>query len=382
MTVIPLAGQKYELGLIIAETPDFMARGLITDARSENKFGRNTDIDSGITADIWDGGNTGAASVLWIAPTAARQHQIASSSATDVTAAGTLTFALNASDADEVIINGKVYLFKNAINNANDGEVAIEAAATDTIDNLIAAINLASGAGIGYSSATMSGIPGIIAREGAGDTMLLYSLESITTAESGAQMAWGAGSTVVGASAHTLRLWGLTDWDTPEVSEEINLTGVDDVPTVNDYVIIHRMAVLTKGVTSSNAGTIDATADTDNTVTARIMPLAGQTQMAVYGFPSVENILLHTFGASMQLAPAASAVADITLLMNPQPGDEEINFITKHTFGLQTTGTSLFEKVYRRPRLFSGPGILKIQATSGTNNADVSAWMDFDVVKK
>lgn len=50
---------------------------------SVNKFGRNPDIDTGSDPeDIWDGGG------LWIAPTQARTHDIASSSAND-TSAGT-----------------------------------------------------------------------------------------------------------------------------------------------------------------------------------------------------------------------------------------------------------------------------------------------------
>ena len=48
-----------------------------------NKFGKNTDIDTGSTPeDVWDGGG------LWVPPTAARIHDVASSNAAD-TSAGT-----------------------------------------------------------------------------------------------------------------------------------------------------------------------------------------------------------------------------------------------------------------------------------------------------
>lgn len=58
-----------------------VARGLITGQISVNKFGRNPDVDVG-TEDIWSQGGT------WVAPTAARVHNLASTSAND-TAAGT-----------------------------------------------------------------------------------------------------------------------------------------------------------------------------------------------------------------------------------------------------------------------------------------------------
>ena len=48
-----------------------------------NKFGRNIQIDSGVTADIWDGGYTASASLLWVPPTVARIHQITSTQAAD-----------------------------------------------------------------------------------------------------------------------------------------------------------------------------------------------------------------------------------------------------------------------------------------------------------
>ncbi len=59
------------------------AKGNVVGHSTVNKFGRNTEVDSGVIADIWDGGNTGDVSLLWVAPTAARTHTIASDSASD-----------------------------------------------------------------------------------------------------------------------------------------------------------------------------------------------------------------------------------------------------------------------------------------------------------
>jgi len=63
-----------------------VARGLVPGQSSVNKFGRNIEIDASITADIWDGGHTlssGGTSLIWVAPTQARTHVIASTDAGD-----------------------------------------------------------------------------------------------------------------------------------------------------------------------------------------------------------------------------------------------------------------------------------------------------------
>ncbi len=68
-------------------TRDFLlevAKGNIAGHTSNNKFGRNIEIDSGTTADIWDGGQaTAGVSLIWVAPTAARVHQLVSTSTDD-----------------------------------------------------------------------------------------------------------------------------------------------------------------------------------------------------------------------------------------------------------------------------------------------------------
>ena len=67
-----------------------VAMGLIADESESIKFGRNIEVDDTVTADIWDGGHTvasGGVSLIWVAPTQARVHQLVSSS-TDDDAAG------------------------------------------------------------------------------------------------------------------------------------------------------------------------------------------------------------------------------------------------------------------------------------------------------
>lgn len=257
-----------------------ISRGLITGMSTVTKFGRNIEIDSGVKADIWDGGQTvasGGTSLIWLPPTQARTHTIISTSDNDSDTGGT--------------------------NPQSDG-------------------------------------------------------------------------------ARTLRVHGLSDWDTAEVSEDIVMDGTNGVVTSNSYVIIHRMQVLTKGNNAAgpNVGIITATATTDGTVTALIRATQGQTQMAIYGIPSTQKAYMGRFYANVNKAGGASGLVDVKLCVNPEPDAERLNYLVKHTFGLQTVGTSAFSIPYYAPKVIAGPAIIKVQILSGTNDMDVSAGFDMVLV--
>ncbi len=244
-----------------------VARGGIPGLSSVAKFGRSTNVDSGVDTDIWDGANPTLDQAIWIAPTAARVHAIVSSDAGD------------------------------------DGDP-------------------------------------------------------------------------VGVGARTVRIFGLTSWSTKEVFEDITLNGVGSVNTVNSYVIIHRMKVLTKGATSSNVGIIKATAASDNTITAQILAGKGQTQMAIYGIPSTQTAYMERLYATMNRASGATSLVDMTLLFNPEPDAELLNFLTKHTMGLLSVGSTDIEHVFGPPKVFPGPGILKVQGVGSSADIDVDAGFD------
>jgi len=93
-----------------------VSRGLIPGISSIHILGENDEVDSGVTADLWDGGITvasGGNSLLWVPPTAARIHQIVSSSTNDdVGQSGVTKINVEGLDGDfnlieeEVIMNG------------------------------------------------------------------------------------------------------------------------------------------------------------------------------------------------------------------------------------------------------------------------------------
>lgn len=177
----------------------------------------------------------------------------------------------------------------------------------------------------------------------------------------------------VGLGARTIRVYGLTDWESGEIYEDITLNGTTNVPTVLSYVVIHRMKVLTHGATSVNVGAISATADTDSTVTAQINDGEGQTQMAIYGIPSSQKLMLDDWYGSINKASGANAHATFSLLINDDPEiGTSTGYRTRNTRGLQSTGNSSDLWPWPRCLVVNGPAIVKASAQASANDVESS----------
>ncbi len=98
-----------------------------------------------------------------------RVEDVTSTALDTVDATGVLTLAGNAANNETVVINGKTYTFQTSLTDS-DGNVLIGANASDSIDNLIAAITLGDGVGTKYATATTLHTT-MTAAAGAGDTM-------------------------------------------------------------------------------------------------------------------------------------------------------------------------------------------------------------------
>ena len=142
------------------------------------------------------------------------------------------------------------------------------------------------------------------------------------------------------------------------------------------------MQVLTQWATSVNVGIITATATSPSatTVTALIRVGEGQTLMAVYGIPSTQTAYVGRFYGNVNKAGGNAGLVDVSLRFNPEPNSELLGFRSAHSFGLGTVGTSALTITYYTPKVFAGPGILKVQVVSGTANQDVSAGFDLILV--
>lgn len=92
---------------------------------------------------------------------------------TPVAAANTLTLTANPVINQTVTIGNRTYLFiaSDAVF-TEDNQVKLGATASDTLDNLIAAINGAAGAGTTYATALVAHVD-VTAAAGAGDTMVV-----------------------------------------------------------------------------------------------------------------------------------------------------------------------------------------------------------------
>ncbi len=179
----------------------------------------------------------------------------------------------------------------------------------------------------------------------------------------------------LGVGARTISVIGLTSWDTREIAEVITLNGVTNVPTVNAYVIINHMEVLTKGVTSINVGIITATADVDGTISAQINAEQGEAQMAILGVPSIQDAFITNY-YGVAIKNAAAVNVKVELLGNPNPNEELLNFVIHHTIDTESDGSSNVQHIFNPYRKFEGPTFLKVRANASANNTDVSAGFD------
>ena len=125
-----------------------------------------------------------------------------------VAAAQTLTLAGNAVADQTVTIGTTVYTWKAAVT-TGAFQVKIGATASDSLDNLIAAINLDAGSGTLYGSATTAH-PDVTAAAGSGDTMVITAAvagaagNAIATTETMTAGSWGAATMAGGYDATTI----------------------------------------------------------------------------------------------------------------------------------------------------------------------------------
>jgi len=177
-----------------------------------------------------------------------------------------------------------------------------------------------------------------------------------------------------------VKVYGLTSWSTKETSELVALTGQVPVNTVNSYVIIHRMKIIPTAAKVTNAGTISATAATDSTVTAVILPGDGQTEMAIYGVPSVQIALLYRWTCNIDKGATNPVTVDFIVRVNENPNVQTTGFLRKDDISLQTTGTNCFERVYAIPPKFPGPCIIKVQGIASAADVDGESGFDLELV--
>ncbi len=175
-----------------------------------------------------------------------------------------------------------------------------------------------------------------------------------------------------GVGARTVRVYGLTTWAGPEVTEDILMNGTGAVNTVNSYVHINRLKVLTSGATGINVGAITATAATDSTVSAHMLALVGETKMAIYALPSTKSAYILGWRAGIKTA-TTTVIADVSLKVNELPTAQlgTTNYITKDVLTLAAAGSSVGAIDYTPCYLkVPGPAIIKLSGLADASDID------------
>jgi hypothetical protein len=193
-----------------------------------------------------------------------------------VAATGVLTLTGNAIAAQTVTIGTVTYTFRATVPAAYD--VLIGASASDTLDNLIAAINGAAGSGTVYGTGTVAH-PTVSAVAGSGDTMDLTADtagtagNAIATTETMTLGSFGA-ATLTGGLEASAWTGAADDFEGNPQEEPSSIQGV---------------------LIACTAGEITVTQSTALTVT---IPTGGKLQLAcVAGLPNLYNTLTFTAGA-------------------------------------------------------------------------------------
>ena len=188
-----------------------------------------------------------------------------------------------------------------------------------------------------------------------------------------------------GTGVDTVVINYLPDWDTAEATEEVSGDLNAGIAMQNAAVIIHRMSATAQATTTNtglNEGTITATAAGDGTVTAAILPGNGQTEMAIYGVPSTQNVLVHMWSGQIDKAQGQAASVDFILRVNDNPNIQTVAFKRKDDLSVQSNGTSAGDHTSTVPLKFAGPLIMKVTGTASLADTDAKAGFDLEVADK
>ena len=304
-----------------------------------SKFGENPDIDiAGGFETIWDGGG------VYVPPTQARIHDVASSTAAD---AGTVltTGSADAGDADQLV-------------DATKDFVALGVALGDYVLN---DDQITFGIVIVVATTTLTlfgGMRNAHSGEVNGSNEDGDSYQVVTNASTGASI---------------LHIDGL-DASRLDVHEFVVLNGTSNVATVNSYLRQNRARIFGPGTTGA-AGTITSTAQTDGTLTCQVINGNNQTLMAVYSIPSNATAYILSVWQGLSKKQTTSSVSRLRLGQL-----DSIGFIT-HVRALDNGGTSDVVHNYPGGLRMSGGLDMWMEADADANDTGVTAGFEVMLVE-
>jgi hypothetical protein len=187
-----------------------------------------------------------------------------------------------------------------------------------------------------------------------------------------------ADDAAAGTGARTISIAGL-DANYNEISETVTLNGQTEVNTVNSYLRITRMFVVTAGSGATAAGTIYAgvgtvTSGVPATVYGMITLTANQTQMALWTVPAGYTLyLMGNFFSSAN--STANAWTNFQLIQRPLGGVFRIQSSTR------TPGNGDFVLDLHTPLAFAEKTDIEIRAVASAGSSNVSAEFEGIYIK-
>ena len=236
--------------------------------------------------------------------------------ANKVAARGTLTFTGQPANNETVTIDGKAYVFQTTLTNV-DGHVKIGGDVRQSIDNLVAAINLGAGAGTKYAAGTTLHST-VSAVAGAGTTI-------VATAKTGGS----AGNSLATTDTVTLANWAaVTLLSGAEVSSNKAITSGQGTACGTRTVVAGALTAIAFGagsyvegaaisVTATFAKAVDVTVgagvivhDTDSGGDFTLYAAAAQTNTTTVVF---DKIVDNTTGATVPLLAGTMSIPAQTI---------------------------------------------------------------------
>ncbi len=245
-----------------------------------------------------------------------------------IAATGVLTLTANATDTETVTIDTKVYTFQTTLTDV-DGNVLIGATASDSLDNLIAAITLGAGAGTLYAASTTLH-PTVTAAAGVGDTLdataktLGTNGNSIATTETLASGSWG-GATLSGG--------------TNGIKEDFNghLDSFEFMVSFARWEVNKIFATGALTLTANAADTETVTIDTKTyTFQTTLTDVDGNVLIGATASDSLDNLI-----AAVMLGTRGLAAATGVLTFTGNAADTETVTIDTKVYTFQTTLTDV-----------------------------------------
>jgi len=165
--------------------------------------------------------------------------------------------------------------------------------------------------------------------------------------------------------AHTIMIYGL-DENYAEVSEQMTLDGVSPVFTVNSYLRIFRIEVLTAGlneIDGVNTGDLKIQDLAGGTVRAQVSIGNNQSQMALWTVPAGKTFFMTAIFASIYNAQS-KGYGEMELRVRPfgMAFREQLNA------GMATDGTTSFSHTFTTLDAIPEKTDMLIRATATVNN--------------